>query len=126
MKGVSYFLQLNQFLDLNSKYTTQWYGPWIGFDFETRVERCAFIFGGIEYHQFAYRGQGRWNLRPDIGRFSHIMLTEWGTMGAWRKVGNMEQLVYRDRRHISKLPNRKGHENQLLTYCRSKAHACTV
>ncbi len=56
---------------LDSRYTTRWYGPWLGVDFEARVERCAYIFGGIEYHLLAYRGHGEWNLRPDIGRFNH-------------------------------------------------------
>lgn len=58
-------------LGLNSTYTTKWYGPWIGVDFEARVERCAFLFGGFEWHMLAYRGHGNWNLRPDIGRFDH-------------------------------------------------------
>lgn len=56
---------------LNSTYTTKWYGPWIGVDFEARVERCAFLFGAFEWHMLAYRGHGHWNLRPDIGRFDH-------------------------------------------------------
>lgn len=58
-------------LGLNSTYTTRWYGPWIGIDFETRVERCAYMFGGVEWHMLAYRGHGHWNLRPDISRFNH-------------------------------------------------------
>lgn len=56
---------------LNNTYTTRWYGPWIGVDFETRVERCAFMFGGVEWHMLAYRAHGRWNLRPDLSRFDH-------------------------------------------------------
>lgn len=58
-------------LGLNNTYTTKWYGPWIGIDFETKVERCAFMFGGVEWHMLAYRGHGHWNLRPDISRFDH-------------------------------------------------------
>lgn len=56
---------------LNSRYTTRWYGPWIGLDFEARVERCAFVFGGFEWHMLAYRGHGNWNLRKDLGPFYH-------------------------------------------------------
>jgi hypothetical protein len=40
-------------------------------DFEARVERCAFLTGGFEWHMLAYRGHGNWNLRDDIGRFDH-------------------------------------------------------
>lgn len=61
----------HEFAGLNSKYTTRWYGPWVGVDFEARVERCAYLFGGFEWHMLAYRAHGLWNLRPDIGRFHH-------------------------------------------------------
>ena len=60
-----------RFPGLNSTYSTRWYGPWIGIDFEARVERCAFIFGGFEWHMLAYRGHGQWNLRDDLGPFNH-------------------------------------------------------
>lgn len=56
---------------LNSTYSARWYGPWIGVDFEARVERCAYLFGGFEWHMAAYRGHGKWNLRHDIGPFHH-------------------------------------------------------
>ena len=61
----------HEFSGLNSRYTTRWYGPWLGVDFEARVERCAYLFGSFELHLLAYRGHGLWNLRPDIGRFHH-------------------------------------------------------
>jgi hypothetical protein len=60
-----------RFDGLNSTYDTRWYGPWAGVDFEARVERCAFLTGGFEWHMLAYRGHGNWNLRDDIGRFDH-------------------------------------------------------
>lgn len=60
-----------RFPGLHSTYTTKWYGPWIGMDFEAKVETCAFIFGSVQWHMLAYRGHGRWNLRPDLGRFQH-------------------------------------------------------
>jgi Protochlamydia outer membrane protein len=65
---------------LNSKYTTLWYGPWAGIDFEARVEPCAFLFGGVEWHMFAYRGHGFWNLRTDFvkRRFDHKAVPAWG------------------------------------------------
>lgn len=55
--------------ELNSSYTTRWYGPWVGIDFAARVESCAYVFGGFEWHLASYRGSGHWNLRPDIGPF---------------------------------------------------------
>lgn len=54
---------------LNNTYKAQWYGPWIGLDFDVRVERCAYLFGGFEWHLASYRGVGRWNLRTDMGPF---------------------------------------------------------
>lgn len=59
------------FPGLNSTYTTRWSGPWLGADFEARVERCAFLFGGFQWHLFNYRARGKWNLRQDIGPFHH-------------------------------------------------------
>lgn len=56
---------------LNSTYTTRWFGPWAGIDFNARVERCAYLFGSVQWHMLTYRGHGRWNLRPDIGPFYH-------------------------------------------------------
>lgn len=62
---------IGPFPGLNSTYTTKWYGPWIGVDFNTRIERCAYLFGSVQWHLLAYRGHGRWNLRPDMGPFQH-------------------------------------------------------
>jgi hypothetical protein len=59
------------FPGLHSTYHAKWYGPWLGINFESRVERCAFLFGGFEWHMLAYRGHGNWNLRRDISRFDH-------------------------------------------------------
>ena len=63
--------KLGPFPGLNSTYTTRWFGPWIGLDFTTRVERCAYLFGSFQWHMLTYRGHGRWNLRHDIGPFNH-------------------------------------------------------
>jgi len=56
---------------LNSTYTARWFGPWIGMDFGVRVEHCAYLFGGLEWHLASYRGTGKWNLREDLGPFHH-------------------------------------------------------
>ncbi|MBA3815924.1 MAG: hypothetical protein H0X29_05290, partial [Parachlamydiaceae bacterium] len=45
--------------------------PWIGIDFNTKVECCAYLFGNFEWHQMTYRGTGCWNLRSDLGPFRH-------------------------------------------------------
>jgi hypothetical protein len=55
---------------LDSSYTTRWYGPWVGLNFSARVESCAYVFGGFEWHMVSYRGTGHWNLRQDIGPFN--------------------------------------------------------
>lgn len=60
-----------RFEGLNSTYNTRWYGPWLGIDFEAQVERCAYLYGGFQWHMLTYRGKGRWNLRRDIGPFFH-------------------------------------------------------
>jgi hypothetical protein len=62
---------LGPFPGLNSTYNARWFGPWLGLDFETKVERCAYLFGGFEWHFFSYRAKGHWNLRTDIGEFRH-------------------------------------------------------
>src|SRR5215213_5633347 len=56
---------------LNSHYDARWYGPWVGLDFNTRVECCAYLFGSFEWHFTTYRGKGYWNLRDDLGPFRH-------------------------------------------------------
>lgn len=62
---------LGPFPGLKTTYNTRWFGPWIGIDFFSRVERCAYLFGSVQWHMLSYRGHGRWNLRPDLGPFYH-------------------------------------------------------
>lgn len=100
-----------RFPGLNSTYTTRWYGPWFGIDFEARVERCAFLFGGFEWHMLAYRGHGRWNLRPDIKPFYHkaygmgYLATLGGKWEIWNNWAIGISGSYRNFR------TRHGHEN---------------
>lgn len=56
---------------LNSHYNARWYGPWVGLDFNTRVECCAYLFGSFEWHFARYCAEGKWNLRRDLGPFRH-------------------------------------------------------
>lgn len=81
------------FANLHSTYNTRWFGPWIGLDFMARVESCAYVFGGFEWHLLSYRGFGHWNLRNDIGDFVHkahgtgYTATLGGTWEIWTNVG---------------------------------------
>lgn len=65
------FHQPGPIVGLNSTYTTRWFGPWVGLDFSTRVERCAYMFGSFQWHMLYYRAHGRWNIREDMGPFYH-------------------------------------------------------
>ncbi|MEI8365147.1 MAG: hypothetical protein WCF65_01900 [Parachlamydiaceae bacterium] len=86
------FLEHGPFPGLNSRYTTRWFGPWFGMDFEARVEQCASLFGSFKWHMLTYRGHGHWNLRRDIGPFYHssygygyegTLGTSWEIWGNW-------------------------------------------
>lgn len=75
---------------LNTSYKTHWFGPWFGVDFVVQAERCAYVFGGIEWHLITYRGTGNWNLRDDIGPFHHSANGQGviGTLGANWEIWN--------------------------------------
>lgn len=56
---------------LNSSYTTNWYGPWIGVDFCSDLYKLT-LKGGYELHLVNYNASGHWNLRTDfIDDFIH-------------------------------------------------------
>lgn len=77
---------------LNSTYNTRWFGPWIGLEFEARVEACAYVFGSFEWHLLSYRAKGKWNLRTDIGPFKQrahgtgYLVTLGGKWEIWRNL----------------------------------------
>lgn len=86
------FLEIGPIPGLNNTYTTRWFGPWFGLDFEARIERCASIFGVFKWHMLTYRGHGHWNLRTDISPFNHraygygyegTLGTTWEIWGNW-------------------------------------------
>lgn len=52
--------------NLHNNYRAQWYGPWLGFDFQWYPLKNIEIFGTYEYHWTFYRGSGHWNLRTDF------------------------------------------------------------
>lgn len=54
------------FPGLNSSYTAEWFGPWIGADFDCRPASRLTIATGMELHNVRYYGEGNWNLRSDL------------------------------------------------------------
>lgn len=53
------------FAGLDSTYTTNWYGPFVGIEAELERNRHLFTLRG-EYHSLEYQGEGVWNLRADF------------------------------------------------------------
>ena len=63
-----------EFDDLNSRYTSEWKGPFVGLEFEARKEKLSGFIRG-EYHWVDYYGVGNWNLREEVSHprsFEHI------------------------------------------------------
>lgn len=57
---------LGPFPGLDSSYTAEWFGPWIGADFEWQVIPRLVLGTGLELHAVQYDGEGNWNLRDDL------------------------------------------------------------
>lgn len=57
---------LGPYYGLDSRYTTEWYGPWLGFKSTASPLDWMDIFGQFEYHWVDYYGRANWNLRPDF------------------------------------------------------------
>lgn len=51
---------------LHSSYNTYWFGSWLGFDLDYKLNCQLDFFGGFEYHLAFYRAKGHWNLRDDL------------------------------------------------------------
>lgn len=63
-----------EFNGLNSRYTAEWKGPFVGLEFEARKEKLTGFIRG-EYHWVDYYGVGNWNLRQEFSHprsFEHI------------------------------------------------------
>jgi hypothetical protein len=105
---------LGEFPGLNSRYNTRWFGPWIGFTFSARVESCAYVFGGFNWHIVLYRAKGRWNLRDDIGPFhheSHGLGYTFVLGGNWEIWDNLSLGILGRYRFFK---TRHGHENDVF------------
>lgn len=59
---------LGPFGGLNSKYSTKWSGPWVGFRFEYDKGRVFGFFFDVQYHDADYKAEGEWNLRTDLNQ----------------------------------------------------------
>lgn len=62
VETVGVTLPLGPFSGLDSEYTTEWYGPFIGAEAEIAGKKNRLRLRG-EYHDLTYHGEGIWNLR---------------------------------------------------------------
>lgn len=63
---------ISEIENLHSSYKMRWWGPWIGIDFLSRLDRGLSLFASVEYHFALYRAKGHWNLREDfLSDFKH-------------------------------------------------------
>lgn len=57
---------LGSFAGLDSRYHSEWYGPWLGLKLIFQpVDRWQ-LSGNLEYHWADYYGEANWNLRSDL------------------------------------------------------------
>lgn len=54
-----------RFTGLDSEYTADWYGPFVGLQTSLEHNRHLWSFSG-EYHDLTYDAEAQWNLRPDF------------------------------------------------------------
>ena len=54
-----------RFTGLDSEYTADWYGPFVGFQLNYELNRHLFNLRG-EQHFLTYDAEAQWNLRPDF------------------------------------------------------------
>lgn len=55
------------FEGLNSSYSAQWHGPWLGVDACLNFYCPLTIFASLRAHLLCYQAHGHWNLRKDRG-----------------------------------------------------------
>lgn len=63
------FHDLGPFDGLDSTYTANWWGPTFGLDTTVKLTEKWRWLAGVRYELLRYRGNGHWNLRPDINDF---------------------------------------------------------
>lgn len=52
--------------ELNSRYETQWHGPWLGLGLRASLWERIDLFGEVVHHWADYHAQANWNLRDDF------------------------------------------------------------
>jgi hypothetical protein len=57
---------LGPFYGLDSRYSTQWYGPWLGLRATAVPLDWLSFFGQFEYHWADFYSKANWNLRADL------------------------------------------------------------
>jgi hypothetical protein len=69
--GLQVIPDFGPFPGLNSQYNAEWWGPWLGIDFECNISTNVQLTAGVEYHLVEYQGEGHWNLRNFTHPFVH-------------------------------------------------------
>lgn len=57
---------IGPFSGLDSSYTAEWHGPWLGMDASFCFYCPITIFGSARAYALCYNGRGHWNLRSDF------------------------------------------------------------
>jgi len=57
---------LGPIVGLDSRYHSEWYGPWLGLELIFASAEKWNITGTVEYHLIEYYGEADWNLREDL------------------------------------------------------------
>lgn len=68
-------MPIGAFEDLDSRYGTQWRGPWVGLDSEFVLNERHKLLASIEYHWADFSADADWNLRSDFQHpksFEHV------------------------------------------------------
>lgn len=58
--------RLGPFFGLDSRYSTQWHGPWLGLKAAALPFDWLDVYGQFEYHWANYYAKANWNLRQDF------------------------------------------------------------
>lgn len=67
---------LGPFPNLNSKYETQWWGPWLGLDVGAELGDTFRALTFVELHFADYHAKADWNRRPDLAH--PVSFEHWG------------------------------------------------
>jgi len=57
---------IGSYTGLDSRYETEWKGPWLGVFFESLIREELKVSSQIEYHWADYSAMADWNLREDL------------------------------------------------------------